>query len=303
MRYSNYYLILTFFVANLFLSSCAVHREPSPEAVSNYNPLLSRVMIDFSIFAYLKTEDELNKELSLKYQNFTLLKRINEDENPYDSQAFVAYDDYKVIVAVRGSSSFQDWFNNLKVGKFTNKDTLGYCQYAAMHGGFHLSARYLKNAKISQDNSITVASEIYRLQKEGRKVYFTGHSLGGAVANVLAFFASYESDIIVDGVYTFGEPRNGNDSYLSCHDTKLRTKTFRFINNRDVVSRIPPFGNYHQVGNLIYFDRYGNITTQNVNDGWFYMTFDVLIGRFARDHFKESYLELIQQHKFTNPFP
>lgn len=302
MVYSCKNLGLFLLIVTSLLSGCAVHRPPSVEAVSNYNPSLSKVMIDFSIYAYEKDNIDLDKKLTSEYPDFKILKKIREDENTYDTQAFVAYNKDKVIVAVRGSSSIQDWFNNIKVGKYTNESTSEYCKYAAMHGGFHLSARYLKGATISGDENITVATEISRLQKEGRKVYFTGHSLGGAVANVLAFFASYESDIVVDGVYTFGEPRTGNDSYLSCHDAKLRTKTFRFINNRDVVSRVPPFGGYNQVGNLIYFDRDGNMTDQNVNDGWFDMTLDVLMLKFATNHFKENYQILVEKHISENPF-
>jgi triacylglycerol lipase len=118
----------------------------------------------------------------------------------------------------------------------------------------------------------------------------------------LAFFASYETNILVDGVYTFGEPRTGNEAFLECHDRKLRTKTFRFINNRDVVARVPPFGGYIQLGNLIYFDRNENISVRNVNDGLFDMTLDVVLFKFATNHFKENYQLLVDKYKKINPF-
>ena len=64
-----------------------------------------------------------------------------------------------------------------------------------------------------------------------KQVIFTGHSLGGALAVVAAARSKY-----VGEVYTFGQPRVGNRKYSK----QVKSKVYRFVNNNDIVPRIPP---------------------------------------------------------------
>jgi predicted lipase len=133
----------------LALSGCAVHRDHSPEAGNSYDSELSKVMIDFSILAYEENKETLKSKLASTYPKYKLLRRIDEKENEYDTQGFVAYSDEKIIIAIRGSSSIQDWLNNLKVGKYTNSNTSKYCEHAEMHGGFHKVSDHYRSSSIS----------------------------------------------------------------------------------------------------------------------------------------------------------
>ena len=42
-----------------------------------------------------------------------------------------------------------------------------------------------------------------------RKVIATGHSLGGALAKISAYYMSYDDESIIDRVYTYGAPMIG----------------------------------------------------------------------------------------------
>jgi len=282
--------------------SCANFRAAHEQASNMYQPGYSKLLVDFSVLSYIEDETSLINQLSKKYPNYKLLRKIEEDETGYDAQGFVAYNDENIIVAIRGSSSAEDWFNNFKITHFTNDITKSYCPEAAVHGGFHRSALVLKNIKLNKIENETIYHKISTLQKEGRKLYFTGHSLGGAIANVLAFFTVYETTIEVDGIYTFGEPKSGNEGFRQCHDKKLSNKTFRFINNRDLVARVPPSTTYVHVGNLIYFDTYGDIYDQNTYNSFIGILVDMFSFEPGTDHFKESYLKLVTAHKDENPF-
>jgi hypothetical protein len=73
-------------------------------------------------------------------------------------------------------------------------------------------------------------------------IYVTGHSLGGALADLFAIGS------VVDKVakkapilYTFGQPRVGNQAYADLH-LQLLDGNFRLVNNRDPVPHIPPMG-------------------------------------------------------------
>ena len=86
---------------------------------------------------------------------------------------------------------------------------------------------------------------IRKIQEKGCKIWVTGHSLGGALATLFA--GRYGK---VQGVYTFGAPRVGNEGFREDFDVEI----YRFVNNHDIVPRLPPPGIYVHVGNLKFID-------------------------------------------------
>lgn len=91
---------------------------------------------------------------------------------------------------------------------------------------------------------------IKRLDDKGCKIWMTGHSLGGALATLCA--DRYGS---VQGVYTYGSPRVGNETFKE----DLNIKIYRIVNNDDIVPRIFSLGAYVHVGELKFIDHDGNI--------------------------------------------
>lgn len=286
------------------VSACAGFRPASQGAAINYEPETAVLLSKFSDYAYIKDENELKEILAKESPPFSLLRKITETETGYDAQAFIAYNDSKIIIAVRGSEFpfvTMDWRNNVKFFQYTNKEVKQYCPGSGIHGGFFQSALRIKEIKNLESGSY-IYNEIIKLHAEGgRKLYFTGHSLGGAIANVLAFFTAYETPLEISGVYTYGEPKGGNITYQECHDERLLDKTFRFINNRDVVARIRGPNDYVHLGNLAYFDRKGQVTDINTYSKWG-VTADIVTLRFVRDHFLETYKKLVIKNINVNPY-
>ena len=89
---------------------------------------------------------------------------------------------------------------------------------------------------------------IRKIQEKGCKIWVTGHSLGGALATLFAGRFG-----IIQGVYTFGAPRVGNEGFKENLDVEI----YRFVNNHDIVPRVPPPGVYVHVGNLKFIDSDG----------------------------------------------
>ena len=75
--------------------------------------------------------------------------------------------------------------------------------------------------------------------KKPKALFFTGHSLGGAMATVAASRCNAEE------LYTFGSPRVGNRKFV---DT-LSCPHYRFVNNNDI----------RHDGECVYFNAYGEI--------------------------------------------
>lgn len=79
----------------------------------------------------------------------------------------------------------------------------------------------------------------FQLEKISGPLYYTGHSLGGALAVLTASLKRPEA------VYTFGSPRIGNPEFVE------RTKPlhiYRVVNPRDIVAGIPPIHGMLHVG-------------------------------------------------------
>jgi hypothetical protein len=78
----------------------------------------------------------------------------------------------------------------------------------------------------------------------------TGHSLGAALATLAA--DRYGN---IQGVYTYGSPRVGDRAFME----DFHVNAYRFVNNSDIVTKVPSAGLYCHVGELKYIDGEGLI--------------------------------------------
>ena len=122
-----------------------------------------------------------------------------------DTQGFIAVDESRLLAAFRGTESLPDWLTNLQ----TVRDP-GPWRNTRVHEGFQ-DAFHAAALRIGE----TIGRE-----RGDRQVWLTGHSLGGALAVLLAA-TLLESAIPVTGLYTFGAPRVGNNAFASHVDAGL----------------------------------------------------------------------------------
>jgi triacylglycerol lipase len=103
-----------------------------------------------------------------------------------------------------------------------------------------------------------------------RSIWFTGHSLGAALATLAA--DRYGN---VTGLYTYGSPRVGDESFKR----DFHIDAYRVVNNSDIVATIPPEGFYHHVGDLKYIDSNGRL---HDNPGEWARLADGILGKISR---------------------
>jgi triacylglycerol lipase len=170
------------------------------------------------------------------------------------AQAYIFANDEDAVVTCRGTQP-DDW-NDIKADldlKRAMAETVGW-----VHRGFKREVDDLW-PRLEQ-----------ALVNNTRTLWFTGHSLGAAMAAIcagrckLSYIKSNPR-----ALFTYGCPRVGSRRYVNY----VQLETYRWVNNNDIVTRVPPswFG-YRHKGREIYLNAYGKIRRltrwQRVKDRW-----------------------------------
>lgn len=138
-----------------------------------------------------------------------------------------------------GTASWRDGLTDAKIRK-TASDP------GRLHRGFKAAAS-------------SVYSDIVVKLPPGARVILSGHSLGGAVATIIAYWlggCGYE----IEAVFTFGSPRVANGPWQRAYNRQLGSRTFRIVNAGDPVPHVPwVFATYRHVHNLVYLNRKGGV--------------------------------------------
>ena len=144
-----------------------------------------------------------------------------------------------MLIAFRGTESLGDWITDLSV--FSDP----WRPFGSAHSGFLEAYGFVRQ---------TIASVVAE-PGPARKLWITGHSLGGALATIAA--AELKDTIAIRGVHTFGQPRLVDEQAQRFFARHFADRFFRFVNDDDLVTRIPP--GYEHVGRLVHFDEQGNV--------------------------------------------
>jgi hypothetical protein len=83
-----------------------------------------------------------------------------------------------------------------------------------------------------------IQDKIKEFRTNSQTVWFTGHSLGGALAMLAGTKMYFEDpDVPVAGIYTFGQPAIGDRTLASAYSEDFKSRAIRFVNNNDMVPR------------------------------------------------------------------
>ncbi|MBV9673039.1 MAG: lipase family protein [Verrucomicrobia bacterium] len=81
---------------------------------------------------------------------------------------------------------------------------------------------------------------VKQFQDSGQTLWVTGHSLGGALAVLATAAFTFANRMPVNGLYTYGQPRVGCLTFCTMCDSHFGDQHFRFVNDKDIVTRVPP---------------------------------------------------------------
>lgn len=222
----------------------------SPLYKANFNvdissfSFLQRALLfaELSMIAYL-VPNETKEAATLL--GFTKTTYYNND----GSQAYSFANDSDIVIAFRGTEP-NEW-NDIKADMDAKKalaETVGH-----VHRGFKKEVDdlwpQLEKMLLSNKQNLT------------KKLWFTGHSLGGAMASICAGRCLLSHiDTHPEQVHTFGSPRVGTKRYIN----HAKVNYVRWVNNNDIVPRSPPaWLGYRHSGQEKYLDAQGKLRELN----------------------------------------
>ena len=161
-----------------------------------------------------------------------------------DTQAYVASRPGAVMVTFRGTEPDRlvDAFDDARVA-------LVPWTHGAVHDGFRHALERVWTPLMAKLAPLAGS----------RTVWFSGHSLGAAVATLAA-----DRFPATAGVCTLGSPRVGDRAFAAAFDARFGARAARYVNDTDIVTHLPtrfPLP-YQHVGQLRHITPDGRITSQ-----------------------------------------
>ena len=162
----------------------------------------------------------------LQQYGFTNFEFVRGDSSGGPVAALMSNDNMIAII-FRGSRTLEDAFVDSRFLQRASKTN-------SIRGRIHRGILdYYNELKPELDAALEA------LKPQGKKVYFTGHSLGGALAQLAATSAA-KSGLAIEAVYTSATPRIGDAEFLRDAEISLPNKIYTLVTDKDVVPHIPP---------------------------------------------------------------
>ncbi|MCL7038790.1 hypothetical protein MKW94_020946 [Papaver nudicaule] len=218
----------------------------------------------------------------------------NEYQEMATTQAFMlrdkrSDDEDLTVVSFRGTEMFDSdaWSTDVDISWYELSNV------GKVHGGFMKALGLQKKQgwpkEIVQTTSrpqvayYHIREKLRKIIQENEKAKFivTGHSLGGALAAIFPVILAYhgETELLqrLEGVYTFGQPRVGDQKLAEFMEEQMNLHNVRFLRyvyGNDMVPRLPYDDKtfmFKHFGTCIYYDRFyeGKIVKEEPNKNYF----------------------------------
>ena len=234
----------------------------------------------FAKLAQIAYLDEKGAKAAAKVLGFTTTKFYNRD----GAQAYRFQNKEDCVIACRGTQPTE--FNDIKA------------DLQALPVLAETVSRVHRGFKAEVDELWPMVLE--DIQKTKQKLWFCGHSLGAAMATIMASRCHlYEGIPPVEELYTYGSPRVGWKKYVD----SLAVTHHRWVNNNDIVTRVPlRIMGYRHHGEQHYLNTWGNVRNptgfQMVKDRFRGMWRGLLAGKIDNfgDHSMVEYVKHLEKY-------
>ncbi|MGE2815268.1 lipase family protein [Mycobacterium heidelbergense] len=150
-----------------------------------------------------------------------------------------------VVIAIRGTEGILEWIHDAEFD-------LVPCPFLAGAGhtedGFTAMYESLTTGTAPDSPAVVNALAALAFPRPATSVTICGHSLGGALATLLALDVAANTSFKAPTVYTYASPRTGDSLFASTYD-QVVINSYRIANRLDIVPALPPPINYEHVLN------------------------------------------------------
>ncbi|EQC30538.1 hypothetical protein SDRG_11855 [Saprolegnia diclina VS20] len=236
-------------------------------------------MFNFAYLAYAcgnkdYSQDFLHLHRMIGSAEFALADHLHDPKS--DTHCLIAHSTDKIIVAFRGSMSWKNYKTDLNASKHMcvdynllpaasddkrprfvphNISRPNFCKAKTpwVHGGFWDAYQSVADRVLARLETMN--------EENPRSMYFTGHSLGGALATLCSLDVAFKYGASRVACTTFGCPRVGGNAYKRVYNARVPAN-FRFVNAQDPVCHTPLrtlWDSFTEVGTTVVLDRLGNL--------------------------------------------
>jgi hypothetical protein len=150
-----------------------------------------------------------------------------------------------VVIAVRGTEGILEWIHDAEFD-------LVPCPFLAGAGhtedGFTAVYESLRTGAESDTPAVVDALGKLASPHPVSSVTICGHSLGGALATLLALDVAANTVFTAPAIYSYASPRTGDSLFASTFD-QVVSNSYRIANRLDIVPALPPPIDYEHVLN------------------------------------------------------
>ncbi len=220
-------------------------RNPFEVRSTHFSLVNAGWLADCALLVYLREETQVQERLERAG-----LHGVCFGFDCPGAQGFVGNADDWALVCFRGTEveEWQDIVADVWIKLVSKSEHAG-----RVHAGFYRALGSIWPG---------IEDELERIQKDRQipiPVWFTGHSLGAAMATLAG--DRYDG---AHALYTFGSPRVGDKAFRQ----GLAVNAYRIVNNNDGVTTVPPgppLSSYRHVGDLKYLGDGGELID---DPGW-----------------------------------
>ncbi|KGX90671.1 lipase family protein [Pontibacillus marinus] len=193
-------------------------------AARYFHKELALFLIDLCRLTYVQYKK--NGEFHIP-KGFQLIKQFKARSlHSQEWFGFILESPDSILIAFRGTQSDPDWVSDAQV--------------------FQRSYPYVPDSGLVHDGFLSIYEScrdeimnVYETVPPYKKLYITGHSLGGALATLHALDARVNTDFTQVLMYNYGSPRVGDTTFKRTFRSFVPI-SIRFVNFYDLVPKLPP---------------------------------------------------------------
>ncbi|WP_265026469.1 host RNA manipulator TomO [Wolbachia endosymbiont (group A) of Bibio marci] len=172
----------------------------------------------------------------LKEEGYKIIQFYNmrDNEQPYRHAGYVFIKDKEITIVYRGSRNLFDYITDIRIPLICAPELLP--EGGKIHSGFY---SLFKDSWGSVYKILKGHANDQKLEIKDFKFNLTGHSMGGAIANIAALHFSVEEGAEDLHVATLASPRVFDPSAAKVYKERLGKNTIRVVNQSDFIPSLP----------------------------------------------------------------